>query len=87
MIRKEQSNTVKVFEKDGREFRPVPFWAWNADCREGEIEWQLKEFWKKGTYEVIIFPVYGLELVCFSDRWWKKMAFVAAACEKLGMRM
>lgn len=77
----------KGFVNPPSEYRPIPWWCWNGDMDEGEMEWQMKEFLDKGIPEVFIQPLFGLEVEYLSDKWWDKFNFVIKKAEELGMRI
>jgi len=77
----------KDFINPSSRYRPVPWWCWNGDMNEEEMEWQMREFLDKGIFEVFIQPLFGLEVEYLSDKWWDKFNFAIKKAKELGMRI
>ena len=76
-----------IFADPPGEFRPVPFWFWNGDMREDEIDRQLREMKDKGVYEAFIHARKYLEVPYLSETWFDRVGFTLDKAAEYGMRM
>lgn len=72
-----------------KEFTPYPFWFWNDEMDEQEIERQMKEFQRKGVEGIIIHPRMGLseEIGYLTERWFYFVRYAAGLAERLQMKV
>lgn len=68
-----------LFRDPPREYRIKPFWFWNGEITEEEIDWQLREMADKGIGGVFICPRQGMTVPYLSERWF---SLVRYACER-----
>lgn len=71
------------------EFTPFPFWFWNDELSEAEIERQMREFLNKGVDGFIIHPRIGLprRIGYLTDEYFHYVRYAVELAEKLGMRV
>ena len=77
----------KKFSSANDAYRPVPWWAWNGDMDELVMYEQLQELYDKGIREVMIFPLYGLEVEYLSNEWWEKVTFAIEEARNIGIKI
>ena len=59
--------------------RIKPFWFWNGEMKEEEIDFQLKEMKEQGIGGAFICARQGQKVPYLNKKWYDKVAF---ACEK-----
>lgn len=64
---------------NGREFRPVPFWAWNDKLEPAEIRWQIRQMKQAGFGGHFMHSRRGLAIPYMAKDW---MECVLAACDE-----
>lgn len=64
----------------GREFRPVPFWAWNDRLEPDEIRWQIRQMHQAGFGGHFMHSRCGLVTPYMAKDW---MECVLAACDEV----
>ncbi len=78
---------VKLFKNPGREYGIKPFWFWNGDLNEAEIEVQIKEMAEKGIGGVFICARQGLKIPYLSEAWFDRVKFATATAVKYGLEV
>lgn len=68
-------------------YRPIPFWFWNGDLNEDELDRQLREMRDKGVMEAFIHARRGLEVPYLSETWFDRVGFTVRKAGEYGMRM
>jgi len=68
-------------------YRPIPFWFWNGDLDEDELDRQLREMRDKGVLEAFIHARRGLEVPYLSETWFDRVGFTIRKAREYGMRM
>ncbi len=68
-------------------FRPIPFWFWNGELDERELDRQLREMKDKGVLEAFIHARRGLLVPYLSEAWFRRVAFTIQKAAEYGMRM
>ena len=63
----------------------LPFWFWNGELEEQELEWQLREYRSKGIPGVFIHGRFGLKVPYVSDEWFRKVAFAVRKAKEIGI--
>jgi len=63
----------------------LPFWFWNGDLDERELEWQLKEYHSKGIPGIFIHGRFGLKVPYASDQWFEKVKFAVSKAKEIGI--
>lgn len=72
-------NFAEEFKNPPLKYRGKPFWFWNGDMNEAEIDHQLKEMADKGLGGVFICARQGLKVPYLSNKWFDLIRY---ACEK-----
>ncbi len=86
---KEIKRIKAKFEEPENEYTPFPFWFWNGNLEEREIERQIRAFFEKGIRGFIIHPRIGIpkEIEYLSDTFFKYVSFAVELAEKMGMKV
>ena len=71
------------------EFTPIPFWFWNDELQEKEIERQIEEFCKKGVKGFVIHPRKGIpqSIPYLSDVFMHYVKFAVEEAKKRNMKV
>ena len=77
----------KLFKTPPVNYRSVPFWVWNDDITEKQINEQLTDFKDKGIGGVFIHPRPGLITPYLSDRWHSLFRYSVDKAKELGMQV
>ena len=77
--------TRENFKTPPRELGILPFWFWNGNLDEQELEWQLREYQSKGVPGVFIHGRFGLKVPYVSDAWFEKVKFAVAKAKEIGV--
>ncbi|MEC0229910.1 glycosyl hydrolase [Paenibacillus alba] len=78
---------MEQFMNPGAEYRIQPFWFWNGDMNNEEIERQIAEMDAKGVGGFFICPRQGLQIPYLSETWFEKVRFAIEAAKKRGMHV
>ena len=70
---------LEHFKQPENKYRMKPFWFWNGDITEGEIDRQLKEMKKQGIGGIFVCPRQGQTVSYLSKRWFELVRY---ACDK-----
>ena len=70
---------LELFEKPTAEYRATPFWAWNCELEQKELEWQLEVFKKMGLGGAHMHVRTGMATPYLSD---EHMNLIKACVEK-----
>ncbi len=79
--------TTALFADPPGAYRPIPFWFWNGDMEEAEIDRQLQEMQAKGVNEAFIHARRGLTIPYLSELWFARIGFTLKKASEYGMRM
>jgi alpha-L-rhamnosidase len=63
-------------------YRVQPFWFWNGEMEENEINQQIIEMADKGVGGFFICPRQGLTIPYLSDDWFRKVKFAVETAKK-----
>ncbi|MBY0147011.1 glycosyl hydrolase [Neobacillus niacini] len=63
-------------------YRVQPFWFWNGEMEENEINQQIFEMADKGVGGFFICPRQGLTIPYLSDDWFRKVKFAVETAKK-----
>ena len=72
----------KKFKNPGAEFRSAPFWAWNEDLKDKELQRQIDEMKKGGLGGFFMHSRIGLITPYFSKEWMKRIKNTVAYSKK-----
>ncbi|MDR6880703.1 glycosyl hydrolase [Bacillus sp. 3255] len=78
---------MERFMDPGAEYRVQPFWFWNGDMNDDEIERQIEEMHVQGVGGFFICPRQGLQIPYLSEAWFDKVRFAIEAAKKRGMHV
>jgi hypothetical protein len=65
----------------------LPFWFWNGELKETELEWQMKEYKDKGIEGLILHGRFGLKVPYLSKEWFDKVKFVVQKAKEIDLDM
>ena len=77
--------TRENFTAPPREMGILPFWFWNGEMDEKEMEWQLREYKSKGIPGIFIHGRFGLKVPYASDAWFEKVKIAVARAKEIGI--
>jgi hypothetical protein len=63
----------------------LPFWFWNGEMDDKEMEWQLKEYKAKGITGLFIHGRFGLKVPYVSDAWFEKVKVAVRLAKEIGI--
>ena len=66
-------------------YRPAPFWDWNDQITESEIDFQMKKFKEGGVGGVFVHPRPGLVTEYLSEEWNRLFTYTVEVARKLEM--
>ncbi len=75
----------KTFKNPPPEMGILPFWFWNGEMDDDEMEWQLREYFSKGVPGVFIHGRFGLKVPYLSDRWFEKVKVAVKKAKEIGI--
>ncbi len=75
------------FQNPPVEYRTAPFWVWNKDVSEADIDRTLTEFKKTGIGGVFLHPRYGLVTEYLSADWWNLVGYALKKAEELDLNL
>lgn len=75
------------FRKPPMEMGILPFWFWNGELDNEEMEWQMKEYLDKGVTGVFLHGRFGLSVPYLSKEWFEKVKFVVDKGKELGLEI
>ena len=78
---------VAEFGTPSARWRPVPFWFWNGEMEDREIERQLAEMADKGLGGCFICARQGLTVPYLSKAWFRKVAHAVETAASLGLEI
>ncbi|MFA9378862.1 MAG: glycosyl hydrolase [Lachnotalea sp.] len=73
------------FKNPSQQYRIKPFWFWNGDMREEEIEHQIKEMQEKGLGGFFICARQGMSIPYLSQKWFEKVEFASKKAKEYGL--
>ena len=77
--------TKDNFKNPPIEMGILPFWFWNGEMDEKEMEWQLKEYKSKGICGTFIHGRFGESIGYLSDVWMEKVKFAVEKAKEIGI--
>ncbi len=69
------------------EYRPYPFWFWNANLSRDEIAWQLEECRRQKILAVLIHPRHGLVTPYLGEAFMAMVVYTVQEAARLGMKV
>jgi hypothetical protein len=79
------SLTKDNFKNPPVELGILPFWFWNGEMDEKEMEWQLKEYKSKGIHGTFIHGRFGESIGYLSDTWMERVKFAVEKAKEIGI--
>lgn len=77
--------TKDNFKNPPLELGILPFWFWNGEMDEKEMEWQLKEYKSKGIQGTFIHGRFGESIGYLSDTWMDRVKFAVKKAKEIGI--
>ncbi len=63
----------------------IPFWFWNGELEEKELEWQMREYKSKGIQGLFIHGRFGLKVPYLSKDWFERVKYVVGKAKNIGL--
>ncbi|HZH62529.1 MAG TPA: glycosyl hydrolase [Metabacillus sp.] len=79
--------TKQDFLNPKSSYRVQPFWFWNGEMEEHEIEHQIKEMADKGIGGFFICPRQGLTIPYLSEEWFEKVQFAVDTAKRFQLEV
>jgi alpha-L-rhamnosidase len=77
--------TEENFKNPPKELGILPFWFWNGEMDEKEMEWQMREYKNKGIPGFFIHGRFGEKIGYLSDTWFERTKFVVDKAKEIGI--
>lgn len=77
--------TRETFATPPKAMGILPFWFWNGELQEAEMEWQLREYHDKGISGLFIHGRFGLKVPYLSPEWFERVQYVVKKAEEIGI--
>jgi hypothetical protein len=77
--------TKENFKNPPKELGILPFWFWNGDMDEKEMEWQMREYKSKGIPGFFIHGRFGEKIGYLSDTWFERTKFAVEKAKEIGI--
>lgn len=83
------SSLKQDFLYPSKEFSPYPFWFWNDELSEEELERQMREFKAKGVDGFVIHPRLGLpeSIGYLTETYFHYVRFAVEKARELDMKV
>ncbi|MHA1734467.1 MAG: glycosyl hydrolase [Promethearchaeota archaeon] len=81
----DENSLQGLFERPPNEFRMMPFWFWNHEMVEEEVQRQIEEHHEHGIGGEFIHPRHGRLTPYLGRRWMENVEAAADKCKELGM--
>lgn len=63
----------------------LPFWFWNGEMDEQEMEWQIKQYKSRGIPGFFIHGRFGEKIGYLSDTWFERVKFAVKKAGEIGI--
>jgi hypothetical protein len=77
--------TRENFANPPKELGIVPFWFWNGEMDEKEMEWQMREYKDKGIPGLFIHGRFGEKIGYLSETWFERVKFAVEKAKEIGI--
>ncbi len=77
--------TKENFKTPPKEMGILPFWFWNGELDEREMEWQMREYKNKGIPGLFIHGRFGLKVPYLSKAWFERVKFTVEKAKDIGI--
>lgn len=78
---------ARAFQNPGNEYRAHPFWFWNGEMDEEQINHQISEMANQGVGGFFICARQGLTVPYLSQAWFNKVRFAVKEAKAKGMHV
>jgi len=78
---------TQLFDKPPAEYSTSPFFVWNGEVTEADIDFYMESYHAQGIQSVFIHPRPGLITEYLSDRWFQLVRYTVDKGAKLGMEV
>ena len=78
---------AQLFDKPPAEYSTSPFFVWNGEVTEADIDFYMDSYHAQEIRSVIIHPRPGLITEYLSDRWFQLVRYTVDKAAKLGMEV
>ncbi len=76
---------ISVFSDPPSAYRSAPFWVWNKEVSEEDIDRTLRDLKRRGFGGVFLHPRYGLMTEYLSSRWFDLVKYTRDVAKELDM--
>lgn len=73
------------FKNPPEELGILPFWFWNGEMDEKEMEWQMREYKSRGITGFFIHGRFGEKIGYLSDTWFERVKFTVEKAKEIGI--
>lgn len=77
--------TKENYKNPPHELGILPFWFWNGEMDEKEMEWQIKEYKSKGIPGFFIHGRFGEKIGYLSETWFERVKFAVEKSKEIGI--
>ena len=77
--------TKENFNNPPKELGILPFWFWNGEMDEKEMEWQMREYKSKGIPGFFIHGRFGEAIGYLSETWFERTKFAVEKAKEIGI--
>jgi hypothetical protein len=77
----------QLFAQPPTEYSTAPFFVWNGDVTEADIDFFMDSYHSQGIHSVFIHPRPGMITPYLSDRWFSLVRYTVDKAAKLGMEV
>ncbi|MBN1465698.1 hypothetical protein JXA02_08065 [candidate division KSB1 bacterium] len=77
--------TRRNFKNPPLEMGILPFWFWNGELDERELEWQMHEYYDHGIRGLFIHGRFGLKVPYLSAAWFARVKYVVEKAKEIGL--
>ncbi len=77
--------TKENFSNPPKEMGILPFWFWNGEMDEKEMEWQMKQYKDRGIPGFFIHGRFGEKIGYLSDTWFERTKFAVEKAKEIGI--
>ena len=77
----------QLFSNPPAEYSTAPFFVWNGEVTEADIDYFMDSYHSQGIHSVFIHPRPGLITSYLSDRWFSLVRYTVDKAAKLGMEV
>ena len=79
-------SVAEAFVEPGADYRPAPFWVWNAKMDSTDVDRMLSDFKKQGFGGVFVHPRPGMVTEYLSEDWFNLWSYSLQKSKELGLK-